>query len=71
MLGKMCPPFDCYVIMVNKTPVRTIAGYMDEIDAITAADPRANVRLGLRNHLAHAALEHIRARLSAEIRPVE
>ena len=69
--GKMCKPFDCFVIQVNKVPVRTVAVFTETIAAIIATDPRAPVRIGLRNHLAHAALDHIRARLSAEIRPVE
>ena len=54
---------------VNKTPVLLPATWTK----LTPSQrwTHVNVRLGLRNHLAHAALEHIRARLSAEIRPVE
>ncbi len=69
--GRMCQPYDCYVIQVNKVPVRAISSFTDAVDAIMATDPRANVRIGLRNFLAHAALEHIRARLNAQIGPVE
>ncbi len=67
MGGKMCAPYDCALLQLNKAPIMSIKHFREMIVTLRATEPHTPVRLGLRNHLANSALEHLRNRIQSEI----
>ena len=67
MDGKMCAPYDCALLQLNKVPISNVEHFREMIVTLQDSDPHTPIRLGLREHLAHSALEHIRNRIKSEL----
>jgi hypothetical protein len=65
--GKMCQPYECYLLQVNRVQIKSIAHFHQVLADLEETEPHTPLRMGLRNHLAHAALDHLRTRIKSEI----